>query len=114
MRDRHTRRSYAGRRVPRRPLIPRHRAGGAGPAQQITRLGLALLIGIGLLLVTTTAVIASSAYSSYSQIAASLTPRLDALANHKAFQTSRIYDRNGTLLYEFFDTGKRTKVDFAG
>src|SRR5262245_662711 len=106
MRDRHTRRSYAGRRVPRRPLVPGLlRRSGGGPAPQLTRIGLTLLVGLALLLITITAVVASSTYTTYTQIAASLTPRLDALAVHQAFQTSRIYDRNGTLLYEFFDDG---------
>ncbi|MFN8566940.1 MAG: transglycosylase domain-containing protein [Kouleothrix sp.] len=40
----------------------------------------------------------------------SLQGRLDTLQKHQGFQTSRIYDRHGTLLYEFFDAGKRTRV----
>jgi peptidoglycan glycosyltransferase len=51
------------------------------------------------------------AYSAYAGTAASLKPRLDALGNRQLFETSKIYDRNGTLLYEFFDAGKRTQVD---
>ncbi len=50
------------------------------------------------------------AYNAYAQTAASLAPRLAALDDRELFQTSRIFDRNGTLLYEFFDAGKRTNV----
>ncbi|NJP04309.1 MAG: glycosyl transferase, partial [Chloroflexaceae bacterium] len=50
------------------------------------------------------------AVNAHAQIAASLKPRLDELQNRQVFQTSRIFDRNGTLLYEFFDAGRRTKV----
>ncbi len=56
-------------------------------------------------------IFATSAYSTYAHIAASLKPRLLALQNREVFETSRIYDRNGVLLYEFFDTGKRTRVN---
>jgi peptidoglycan glycosyltransferase len=50
-------------------------------------------------------------YSAYSQLADSLKPRLDAIATAgNNFQTTRLYDRNGALLYEFFGAGKRTRV----
>lgn len=61
----------------------------------------------------TVTAIGAMAYSSYARIANSLTPRLDALNSLDQFQTSRIYDRNGEVLYEFFDAGKRTHVDYA-
>ncbi|KAB8144676.1 glycosyl transferase [Chloroflexia bacterium SDU3-3] len=50
------------------------------------------------------------AYSSYASLASSLKPRLAALSTRDTFETSRIYDRNGTLLYEFLGAGKRTHV----
>src|SRR4051812_11151063 len=48
----------------------------------------------------------------YASTAKSLKPRLDTLARYheQAFQTSRIFDRNGTLLYEFVNAGKRDPV----
>jgi len=111
MKDRHIRRTYGGRPVPRRPLFPGlinprvvEKKGGAA------RLGAQILAVVALLIVGTVAIVATTAYTTYQQIAQSLTPRLDALSSHQTFQTSRIYDRNGVLLYEFFDAGKRTKV----
>src|SRR6185369_3281197 len=46
----------------------------------------------------------------YNQIASQLTPRLEALKDHQSFQSSRLYDRNGTLLYEFVGEGRRVVV----
>jgi peptidoglycan glycosyltransferase len=48
----------------------------------------------------------------YNNTAASLRPRLDQLASYheRAFQTSRIFDRNGTLLYELVNAGRRDPV----
>lgn len=46
----------------------------------------------------------------YMQTADELKPRLDQLHEYKPFQTSRIFDRNGTLLYEFISTGRRDPV----
>ncbi|NJN16196.1 MAG: glycosyl transferase [Oscillochloris sp.] len=68
---------------------------------------------LALLLLATVGVALSGAgvaYSAYRQTAASLTPRLAALDSRELFQTSRIFDRNGELLYEFFDAGRRTNV----
>ena len=48
----------------------------------------------------------------YTQTAAQLKPRLDALNDYKPFQTSRIFDRNGKLLYEFVSNGRRDPVKF--
>lgn len=69
----------------------------------------ALLAGLGLVAVVIVA-IAGFAYNAYAQVAESLKPRLALLDNRELFENSRIFDRNGELLYEFFDTGKRTKV----
>ena len=65
-----------------------------------------LLIGVAVLALTG----ATAAFASYTQLANSLKPRLDSLQNRDTFETSRIYDRNGTLLYEFLGSGKRTHV----
>lgn len=50
------------------------------------------------------------AYGAYSNLAASLKPRLTAIESRESFETTRLYDRNGQLLYEFFGAGKRTRV----
>ncbi len=114
MRGRKVRYTYAGRPIPRRPAYPgllrRGRTVIAGPSiprivVQILAVALVALVALG-------GVLAMSAYSAYTQVAASLKPRLEALQHHQTFENSRIYDRNGTLLYEFFDAGRRINVDY--
>jgi peptidoglycan glycosyltransferase len=92
------------------PVIVRRSPAAPGRAiPLITR----LLFVLAALLVVLLFVGAGSAYGAYSQLAQSLTPRLKALDTHNSFQTSRIYDRNGTLLYEFAAAGHRTRVPLA-
>ena len=50
------------------------------------------------------------AFVAYSSLTASLIPRLESIKGRTSFETSRLYDRNGQILYEFFGDGKRTKV----
>src|SRR5262245_33398296 len=87
--------------IVRRPPAPRARV-----IPIITR----LLFVLAALLVVLLLAGVGSAYSAYRQLAQSLTPRLTALETHNSFQTSRIYDRNGTLLYELAGAGRRTRV----
>ena len=84
--------------------------GAAPPPKRGGKLVARLLLGLALLFVLLLLAGAGSAYAAYSQLASSLQGRLDTLQKHNSFQTSRIYDRHGTLLYEFFDAGKRTRV----
>jgi len=51
--------------------------------------------------------------ASYAYYQAQL-PMLNSIANHTTFQTTRIYDRNGKLLYQINDPryGRRTYVDY--
>ena len=112
-RDRHSRRTYGGHRVARRPAFP----GLLRSRRPLTpqRLPLARLIGqllliLALLLFGATFTATALAYSTYADTAASLTPRLATLEERELFETSRIFDRNGQLLYEFFDAGRRTNV----
>lgn len=112
-RDRYTRPTYAGNRAPRRPAHPgllRRRSAAPQQPWRLPRLAGRLLAALVVLAVAIGATGAGVAYSAYSQTAASLKPRLAALESRELFQTSRIYDRNGVLLYEFFDAGKRTNV----
>lgn len=55
---------------------------------------------------------AGGAYAYYQ----SQLPVLDGLANHTSFQTTHIYDRNGTLLYQFYshnqNEGRRTYINY--
>ncbi len=68
-----------------------------------------LLVGLALVVVAALAVVGVIS-TAYAQVAESLRPRLALLDNRELFENSRIFDRNGELLYEFFDTGKRTRV----
>ncbi len=112
LRDHRFRKTYAGRMLPRRAFYPgllRHNRVRSSTNNVFVLFGqvFAVLLIIGVLI---TLALITGAYSAYAQVAASLTPRLDALNTRAVFETSRIYDRNGTLLYEFFDTGRRTRV----
>lgn len=69
-----------------------------------------LLLAFLALGVVATLGVVGTAYSAYSDLAASLKPRLTAIENRESFETTRLYDRNGQLLYEFFGAGKRTRV----
>ncbi|WP_299757902.1 transglycosylase domain-containing protein [uncultured Chloroflexus sp.] len=98
------------RRNGHRHVPPRLLRGRPAPRSVIGRwlintllalLGLTVVVLIGL---------AGFAYNAYTQVAESLRPRLALLDNRELFENSRIFDRNGELLYEFFDAGKRTKV----
>jgi len=112
-RNRYTRQTYAGNPVPRRPAYPRllRRKAVAPPAAgRLARIGGRLLAVMLVLAFAVSATGAGVAYSAYAQTAATLKPRLAALESRELFQTSRIFDRNGNLLYELFDAGKRTNV----
>lgn len=111
LRERNVRRTYGGYPVPRRPVYPRLLGRRATPGEmRMPRFAMHCLGFVVLGGLLTLVSIGGLAYSAYASIAASLKPRLEALENRQLFQSSRIYDRNGELLYEFFDTGKRTKV----
>lgn len=112
-RDRSTRRTYAGNVVLRRPAHPRLLRRKLLPPARLPRLVSQIFAALIVLVLLSGGGMFGAAYGIYAQTAASLKPRLAALDQRNLFQTSRIYDRNGTLLYEFFDAGKRTNVSFA-
>ncbi|RMD83247.1 MAG: glycosyl transferase, partial [Chloroflexi bacterium] len=94
----------------RRHILPRLVRGRPTPRPLLGRwLMNALLAVFGLIAVVLIA-LTGFFYNAYIQVAESLRPRLALLDNRALFENSRIFDRNGELLYEFFDTGKRTKV----
>lgn len=111
LRDRYSRRTSGGHRVPRRPAFPgllgRRTTAAGSPLPRVAAQFFGVIL-LGLLAVVLG--VAGLAYAAYAGTAASLAPRLAALENRQLFQSSRIFDRNGELLYEFFGTGKRTKV----
>jgi peptidoglycan glycosyltransferase len=109
--DPHARRAHHGRHELRRQLPPsmlrgRQPAVRSRTVSVATRLLVGLVLCVGLLILGG----AGAAYSAYTQLADSLKPRLEKLQNPQSFQTTRIYDRNNVLLYEFFGAGKRTRV----
>ena len=72
-----------------------------------------ILIALLLLLLISASASSAYAYKYYQD----QLPRLQGLANQQISQTSRIYDRNGTLLYEAYDNshmggGRRTPVSY--
>ncbi len=111
-RERYTRRTYGGHNGPRRPAYPGLLRGRRPPilGLRLPRLAGSLLIVIALGVLAISLVLFGTAYSLYAGTAASLKPRLAALEDRQLFESSRIFDRNGELLYEFFDAGRRTSV----
>src|SRR5262245_60614070 len=106
-RGRLVRRDLDGRRGSRlAPVIVRRQP---APRSRVVPILTRLLFGLAALCAVLLVAGAASAYGAYNQLAQSLSGRLDNLKTHKSFQTTRIYDRNGTLLYEFADAGRRTR-----
>ncbi len=64
----------------------------------VTTIVLVLVVAIGI------------GFATYNSLTAELIPRLESIKGRTTFETSRLYDRNGKILYEFFGTGRRTKV----
>src|SRR5438876_2760524 len=74
------------------------------------------IVTISVVIVTIlTLLISGSVGAGYAYYQAQL-PLLNGIAQHSLFQTTRIYDRNGTLLYELYDhqqdKGRRTYVNY--
>jgi membrane peptidoglycan carboxypeptidase len=65
------------------------------------------------LLLVLLALISSSVGGAYAYYQAQL-PLINSMANHSLFQSTRIYDRKGRLLYELYDprNGRRTYVNY--
>ena len=113
-------RRHFGNGQPDRPVarakgkVPPHILRGLGTARTKPRGRFALYFLLALavltLVVPTAGLAAGGAY--YTSTAATLKPRLDKLASYRenAFQTSRIFARDGTLLYEFVNAGRRDQV----
>ncbi len=80
--------------------------------QRVSPIGIRILTGvlITLLVLILVGSFSGSAYGySYYQ---SQLPRLQQLAHQSISQTTRIYDRNGVLLYNAYDKGRRTPISF--
>ncbi len=75
-------------------------------------LGVVILVPL-LVFLTTTALAAGSALVVYNRYAGELRDGIDKVSSVRdrdLFQSTRIYDRNGVLLYEIVDQGRRTPV----
>src|SRR5262249_46847146 len=70
---------------------------------------------ITILLILSVSFLSTGVGAAYAYYDAHL-PLLTGIAQHSLFQTTRIYDRNGKLLYELYDhqqdRGRRTYVDY--
>ena len=101
--------AQAGTRRSHGRLMPSQIGTAAAPHTLGRRI--ALVVG-GLLatLVLLCAGVGLVAAISYTNISSKLAPRLAQVQTYTSFQPSRIFDRNGTLLYEFIGTGRRTPV----
>ncbi|HZB95937.1 MAG TPA: transglycosylase domain-containing protein [Herpetosiphonaceae bacterium] len=73
---------------------------------------LAILLALSAVMLFVPAVALAAGVAYYNSTAAALRPRIDQLATYheRAFQTSRVFDRNGQLLYEFVNAGRRDPV----
>src|SRR5512145_2029965 len=96
------------RRLPPSIMRPRARGSQSRLPKIVARILIALIFTMALLVIGGI----GTMYGIYAQLASSLTPRLDEISNVDSFQTTRIYDRNNVLLYEFFGAGKRTRVAY--
>ncbi|HEY3231926.1 MAG TPA: transglycosylase domain-containing protein [Roseiflexaceae bacterium] len=100
----------ARRRLPSRLMSRKRRGAAPLPRSRVFTIVTRILFGLAVLFVLLVLAGAGVAYGAYNQLAQSLAYRIDDLKKHTSFQTTRIYDRNKTLLYEFVGTGKRTRV----
>ena len=77
--------------------------------------GLRFMIAAAVLFIIFAMLISGGTGSAYAYYQAQL-PLLNGIAQHSLFQTTRIYDRNGKLLYELYDhqqdRGRRTYVNY--
>ena len=77
--------------------------------------GLRLMIAATVLFILLAMLVSGGTGTAYAYYQSQL-PLLNGIAQHSLFQTTRIYDRNGKLLYELYDhqkdRGRRTYVNY--
>ncbi|GAC1432506.1 MAG: hypothetical protein PVS3B3_23020 [Ktedonobacteraceae bacterium] len=77
--------------------------------------GLRLTIAMAILFIIFAMLVSGGTGTAYAYYQSQL-PLLNGIAQHSLFQTTRIYDRNGKLLYELYDhqndRGRRTYVNY--
>lgn len=101
--------THSRRRARINRILMRRRHLNQAYQEVASRIALVLTIFAAVL----TLILSSGAGAAYAYYAAQL-PLLDGIAQHSLSQTTRIYDRNGKLLYELYDQekGRRTYVDY--
>jgi 1A family penicillin-binding protein len=92
---------------PKRRRRVRRRAGGCWGCLQT---GLAVGLMAAAIITGVVAIGGLIVYRSLADELAGDLEKLQSLEGVETFETSRIYDRNGTLLYEVFSEGRRTEV----
>ena len=90
-------------------LIRRKTALAAGGGSFVSRLFIGCFSAITVVLI----VAGIAGFAAYTSLTSELLPRLETIRGRTTFETSRLLDRNGAVLYEFFGTGRRTKVGLA-
>ncbi len=100
------------RRIRVNRIIMRKRRQARVPKDMVPRIVTTTVIVLALL----TLLVSGSAGAGYAYYQTQL-PLLTGIAQHSLFQTTRIYDRNGTLLYELYDhqenKGRRTYINYS-
>ena len=76
----------------------------------IGRLFFTTLLLVAIIVFASTAVVSILVYSNLSREIEDGIAKLDSAYERETFETTRILDRNGNLLWEIFGEGKRTKV----
>ncbi len=76
----------------------------------IGRLFFTTLLLVAIIVFAGTAIISALVYSNLSREIEDGIAKLDSAYERETFETTRILDRNGNLLWEIFGEGKRTKV----
>lgn len=76
----------------------------------LSRLLLVLLLGVGLLVFAGALIAGTLIYNQLDQEIEQGIAALDAARTRDTFETTRIFDRHGQLLWEFFGEGNRTRI----
>ncbi|HEY5004202.1 MAG TPA: transglycosylase domain-containing protein [Ktedonobacteraceae bacterium] len=92
-------------------MLMRKRRQGRASKDMVPRIVTTTVIILAVL----TLLVSGSVGAGYAYYQTQL-PLLNGIAQHSLFQTTRIYDRNGTLLYELYDhqqdKGRRTYINY--
>ncbi|MBN1563143.1 MAG: transglycosylase domain-containing protein [Anaerolineae bacterium] len=98
--------SYAGQPAPKSAKRHRRRFQGLtiGPGLIFGCIGMVAMLCMGVM------VVLFVVYETYSNRLEDEIAKLDDLDNYESFETTVIYDRDGGMLYEVIDEGRRTEI----